>query len=76
MKLLSRVEEELKDLGIKDIKQAKILSIFRNPLRMNEILIEYIIRCELGEISIKILVSNNPKALLRMYYEYETSGIT
>ena len=71
LELLSRIKDVLKDLGIKNVKHARVLNIFKNPLRVNEVLIEYIIRYRLGEASVKVMVSNNPKALLRMYYEYE-----
>ena len=71
LKLLNRVKDLFKDLGIKDAVHARVLNIFKNPLRANEVLVEYIIKYGLGEVSVKIMVSNNPKALLRMYYEYE-----
>jgi len=41
--------------------------MFKNPLRMDEVLIEYVVECGLGEVPVKIIVSDNLKALLKMY---------
>lgn len=37
----------------------------------HEILVEYIVKCEYGETSVKIVHSNNPFATLQKYYRYE-----
>jgi len=57
---------------IKDIKDVKVYDIYLNT-KAFELLIEYIVRCDLGEISVKLIYSKNPREALIHYYNYEKS---
>lgn len=48
----------------------KIHDIYFDPSN-SELLIEYLVRCELGEVSVKIIYSRNPAVTLSKYYEHE-----
>jgi len=65
--------EEFRDIltnYVKEIKSVRIYDIYFDPNNF-ELLIEYMIECELGEISVKIIHSRNPIVTLNRYYKYE-----
>ena len=68
-----RLFEEVKDIlteYVKEIKHVKIYNTYFNP-HGSELLIEYLVECELGEVSVKVIYSNNPVVTLQKYYEHE-----
>ncbi|RLG75063.1 MAG: hypothetical protein DRO12_06050 [Thermoprotei archaeon] len=69
LKLLEIIKEALVDY-VKEIKDAKLYDIYFDPSRF-ELLIEYIVKCKLGEVSVKIIHSQNPAVTLQKYYEHE-----
>ena len=69
LKLFGIVREILVN-DIKEIRDVKVYDVYFNPSKF-ELLIEYIVECELGEISVKIIHSRYPKQTLRNYYIYE-----
>jgi len=69
LRLFEIIKEVLVD-DIKEIRDVKVYDIYFNPSNF-ELLIEYIVECELGEISVKIIHSRIPKQTLRNYYIYE-----
>jgi len=69
LKLLEIIKEALVDY-VKEIKDAKLYDIYFDPSRF-ELLIEYIVKCKLGEVSVKIIHSQNPAVILQKYYEHE-----
>ncbi len=67
-----RLFEEVKDIlteYVKEIKHVKIYNTYFNPHGF-EFLIEYLVECEFGEVSVKVIHSNNPMVILQKYYEY------
>ena len=69
IKLFNEVKEALEsDLG--RVKDVKVCDIYFNP-RTFGLLIEYIVKCDLGEVSVKLIYSKNPKETLTRYYEHE-----
>lgn len=69
LELFGIVKEALAD-NIKEVKDVKIHDIYFDPSN-SELLIEYLVRCELGEVSVKIIYSRNPAVTLSKYYEHE-----
>lgn len=61
------IEEELGS-----ISDVKMYDVYFNP-RGFELLIEYIVKCDLGEVSVKLIYSERPKETLAHYYRYEKS---
>ncbi len=48
---------------------------YTSTLRIFELVIEYIVKCSLGEVSVKMIYmiySRNPIETLARYYKYET----
>ena len=61
MELFNAIRDVLEEY-IKDIKDVRIHNIYFNK-KTFELLIEYIVRCNLGEISAKLIYSKNPRDL-------------
>jgi len=69
LELFGIVKEAMAD-NIKEVKNVKIHAIYFDPSN-SELLIEYLVRCELGKVSVKIIYSRNPAVTLSKYYEHE-----
>jgi len=68
LELFNIVKEVIKEY-VKDIKNVKVRNIYLSK-EEQELLIEYIVECELGEITLKIIHSENPSVTLQKYYEH------
>jgi len=53
------------------VERVKLYRVYMDPSTL-ELLIEYIVEFEHGEISVKIINSNNPTKTLQKYYEAES----
>ena len=71
IQLFNQVKEDLEDLG--EINDVKVHDIYFNVETL-ELLIEYIVECSLGEISVKLIYSKKPERTLINYYNYEKPG--
>jgi len=70
LKLFNLIRETLKeDLG--EIVNVKVFDIYFNP-KTFDLLVEYIVNCSFGEVSVKFIYSDNPRQTLYNYYKYET----
>ena len=69
LKLLEIIKEALAD-HVKEIKDVKVYDIYFDPSNL-DLLIEYLITCELGEVSAKLIHSSKPSETLNKYYVYE-----
>jgi len=58
---------------VKEIKSVKVLREFFDPETF-DLVVEYIVECEVGPISAKIIYSENPASALQKFYEYESYG--
>ena len=54
---------------IKNVKEVRVYDAYF-CVKTFELLIEYIVRCKAGEVSVKLIHSNNPAVTLRKYYEH------
>ena len=72
LELFEIVREKLVDdvKEIRTVRDVKVYNTYFDPSNL-ELLIEYLVECNEGEISIKVIHSHNPPATLRKYYEYE-----
>jgi len=52
------------------IEHVELYRKFFDPKNF-DIVIEYLVRCSIGEVSVKIIYSRNPVETLKRYYEYE-----
>jgi len=52
------------------VEKVKLYRIYIDPATL-ELLIEYIVEFEHGELSVKVIYSNNPTKTLQKYYEAE-----
>ena len=68
LEIFNSIKEILDDLG--EIKDVQVYNMFFNPKTL-ELIIEYIVHCNIGTVSIKIIYSDNPIEALRRYYEHE-----
>ena len=48
----------------------KVYDIYFNP-RSFDLVVEYIVKCSLGEVSVKLIHSKDVRKALASYYEYE-----
>ncbi len=71
IQLFSEIKEVLKG-DLEEIKGVKLYNVCFNP-KWFELLIEYIVKCSIGEISVKTIYPKNPQETLRKYYSYERS---
>ena len=55
---------------IKGIEGVRVLKRFFDPKEFN-VVIEYLVRCDLGEVSVKLIYSKDPGKALAKYYEWE-----
>jgi len=55
---------------IRDAKSVKVYDIYREP-SSSALLVEYIVECEAGRVSVKVICSEHPEQVLRDYYIYE-----
>jgi len=69
--LFNTIKDVLKEY-IKVIKDVRVYYVYFNA-KAFELLIEYTVRCDLGEISVKLIYSKNPRETLAHYYWYERS---
>ena len=69
-KLFNRVRDAL-DVG--KVENVSVYDIHFDT-QSNELLVEYIVRCGFGEVSVKVIHSQDPVATLKKYYEYEKSS--
>jgi len=68
LKLFELVKKVL--LDVKGISNVKVYDIYFDPHNL-ELLIEYLVTYKLGEVSVKVIHSQDPVATLKKYYEYE-----
>ena len=59
-----------KVLNVGKIESIKVYDTYSDP-QSNELLVEYIVRCEVGEIAVKVIHSRDPALTLKKFYEYE-----
>jgi len=69
MEVLDMIRDVLEEY-VKGIKDVRVHDMYFDA-RTFEFLIEYIVKCELGEVSVKLVHSSNPTVALRRYYGYE-----
>jgi len=72
IKLFNEVKEALES-DLEGVEDVKVRDIYFNP-KASELLIEYIVRCDLGEVSVKLIHSKNPRETLIHYYKHEKSS--
>ena len=68
LEIFKSIKEILSDLG--EIRNVQVYNIFFDHNSL-ELVIEYIMKCSIGEVSVKLIHSNNPIITLRRYYEHE-----
>jgi hypothetical protein len=68
LEIFNSIKEILSDLG--EIREVQVYNIFFNPKSL-ELVIEYIMKRGIGEVSVKLIHSNNSIITLRRYYEHE-----
>lgn len=68
LEIFNSIKEILSDLG--EIREVQVYNIFFDPKSL-ELVIEYILKCSIGEISVKLIHSDNPVKTLERYYEHE-----
>jgi len=73
LKLFDIVREVL-DKYVREIRGVEVRRVFFDSSRF-ELLIEYIVTCEAGIISAKIIYSENPVKTLQHFYESEFYNI-
>lgn len=66
--LFDKIKGVVSDLG--RIENVKVYRRFLDP-KTFDIVIEYLVRCKVGEVSVKVIHSRNPAKALEKYYEYE-----
>ena len=59
-----------KVLDIEEISGVRVYDAYFDS-RNFELLIEYMVTCKLGEVSVKVIHSQDPITMLKKYYEYE-----
>ena len=69
LKLFNMFRDVLEEY-VKDVKEVRVYDVYFD-VKTFELLIEYIVRCKAGEVSVKLIHSNNPAVTLRKYYEHE-----
>jgi len=72
LKLFDYVKEVVEDY-VKEIRSVKVLRKFFDPDTF-DLVVEYIVECEAGSISAKIIYSENPASALQKFYEHESYG--
>jgi len=72
IKLFDIVRDVVEDY-IDVVRDVRIHDIYIDTHK-NEVLVEFIVVCDNGEISIKIIHSDNPVAMIRKYYRFESFG--
>jgi len=72
LRLFEYVREVIEDY-VKEIKSIKVHRKFFDPETF-DLVVEYIVECEAGTISAKIVYSENPASALQRFYEYESYG--
>jgi len=70
LKLFDYVRDVVKDY-VKEIRSVRVLREFFDPEAF-DLVVEYIVECELGTVSVKIIYSENPALALQKFYEYES----
>jgi len=71
-RLFEIIREVIEDyVGV--VRDVRIHDIYIDSYT-NEVLVEFIVVCDNGEISAKIIHSDNPIAILRRYYRFESFG--
>jgi len=73
LRLFDMVREVLEEY-VREIKEVKVNKVFFGFSRF-ELLIEYLIICEAGIISAKLIYSENPVKTLQHFYESELHNI-
>ena len=68
LELFNKIRDVIKDLG--RIEDVKVYRRFFDPKNFDTV-IKYLVRCNIGEVSVKIIYSRNPVETLKRYYEYE-----
>jgi len=68
LEIFNSIKEILSDLG--EIREVQVYNIFFDPKSL-ELVIEYILKCSIGEVSVKLIHSDNPAKTLEKYYEHE-----
>jgi len=65
--------ELVKDIIENEVGQVRDVNVYEKYFdpRNLDVVIEYFIRCNLGELSFKIIYSKDPAKALSKYYEYE-----
>lgn len=66
-KLFNHIKDAL-DVG--KVENVSVYDIYFD-MQSNEFLVEYIVRCVFGEVSVKVIHSQDPVVTLKKYYEYE-----
>jgi len=72
LRLFDLVREVLGDY-VKEIRSVKVPRKFFDPETF-DLIVEYIVECESGTISAKIVYSENPSSALQKFYKYESFG--
>ena len=65
--------ELVKDIIENEVGQVRDVNVYEKYFdpRNLDVVIEYFIRCDLGEVSVKIIYSKDPVEALGKYYSYE-----
>jgi hypothetical protein len=65
--------ELVRGLVESEVGEISSVSVYRKYFDSEtlDVVLEYLIRCNLGELSVKILYSDNPARALSKYYEFE-----
>jgi len=72
LRLFEYVKEIVMDY-VKEIRSVKVLRKFFDSETF-DLVVEYIVECEVGTISAKIIYSENPASALQKFYEHESYG--
>jgi len=72
LKLFEYVREVVEDY-VKEVRSVRVHRKFFD-IETFDLVVEYIVECEVGTISAKIVHSENPASALQKFYEYESYG--
>ncbi len=54
----------------KEIRGVRVYDVYFDPSSL-EVLVEYLVRCRYGELSVKLIYARDPRVTLSKYYEHE-----
>jgi len=71
LELFNDIKEVVEEY-VKDIRSVRVHKVYIDR-KVDELVIEYIVKSSFGEVSAKLIYSKNPREALLHYYNYEKS---